>query len=287
MTEELKYSDQLTDIFPGEIVGFPGIHDKIQEAIKNGPEKGMSTGWHSVNKYFTVRKREWTLFTGIPGAGKTEFLDSLMINLIRAHDWKFAVFSAENLPFERHAVSLIEKHLGHGIGEEIEQATSISDKLGENIFFINPHESVFTLTRILKITKILQDLSGIDALIIDPWNEIEHERNVKQSETDYISESLTRVRRFARMNDIHIFIIAHPTKLIKDKKGNYPVPTPYDVSGSAHWRNKADNCLSIWWDYKRPGTAELHIQKIRFREVGRIGKVMMNYDVENGIYSEA
>jgi hypothetical protein len=42
-----------------------------------------------------------------------------------------------------------------------------------------------------------------------------------------------------------------------------PVPTPYDISGSAHWRNKADNCLTLWRDEKEPDRpVQLHVQKI-------------------------
>ena len=110
-----------------------------------------------------------------------------------------------------------------------------------------------------------------------------------QSETEYISDSLTKIRRFARTYAVHIWLVAHPTKLQKDTKGKYPVPTPYDVSGSAHWRNKADNCLTVWRDLSAPSSREvqIHVQKIRFKEVGQIGMATLIYERISGRYSDA
>src|SRR5690606_3245979 len=117
-------------------------------------------------------------------------------------------------------------------------------------------------------------------------NEIEHITKPGQSETQYISDALSRIRRFARDHGVHVWLVAHPAKLYKEKdSGEYPVPTPYDVSGSAHWRNKADNCITIYrhlTDDNKP--IEVHIQKIRKKYVGQIGMVEMSYNRVCGQY---
>lgn len=83
-----------------------------------------------------------------------------------------------------------------------------------------------------------------------------------------------------------MWIVAHPTKMYKDSDGKYPIPTPYDIAGSAHFRNKADNCITVWRDLLDEERAvEIHIQKIRFREVGKVGKAELHYDVTTGRYS--
>ena len=96
-------------------------------------------------------------------------------------------------------------------------------------------------------------------------------RTDQVTETEYISQVLSRLRNFARIKNVACFIVAHPTKLQKDpKNGQYPVPTPYDIAGSAHFRNKSDVCLCIWRDQKQnDGTVELHIQKVRNKNAGR------------------
>ncbi len=84
-----------------------------------------------------------------------------------------------------------------------------------------------------------------------------------------------------------MWVVAHPQKLYRREDGSYPVPTPYDISGSAHWRNKPDNCLTIWRDENEPDLpVKLYVQKVRFREVGSVGMVELRWNRLNGRYEE-
>ena len=124
--------------------------------------------------------------------------------------------------------------------------------------------------------------------MLDPWNEFDHRRPATLTETEYISECLGKLRRFARSHQLHIWLVAHPMKLRRREDETYPVPTPYDISGSAHWRNKADNCLCVWRDEQNPqDPVKLYVQKIRFREVGTVGVVDLQFNPVNGRYEEA
>jgi twinkle protein len=116
--------------------------------------------------------------------------------------------------------------------------------------------------------------------VIDPWNELEPLRPAGMSETEYVSHCLKRIRVFARQRQVHVWIVIHPQKLYRDDKGRYPVPTLYDCSGSAHWRNKADNGIVVWRDLSEADSPEvqIHVQKIRFRQVGRRGMVTLYYE---------
>jgi len=127
---------------------------------------------------------------------------------------------------------------------------------------------------------------GIRGLVIDPWNELEHVRPAGMTETEYVSVVLKRVRQFARRNGVHLWLVAHPQKLYRDKDSGYPVPTLYDISGSAHWRNKSDVGLSLWRDLANPGSdrLEVHVQKIRFRQIGKLGMAQLRYLKSCGVY---
>lgn len=277
-----------------EVFEIGDIWPKVENLYKNGVPLGESPGWKTLKPYYTVRKGEWTLITGIPGHGKTEFLDALMINLAMHSKWKFGVFSAENRPLERHAVGLIEKFIGKpfskGPTERVgELALNAAKEYFSGIFyFIDPPEKRLSVDGILDIGIKLIKEKGIDCMVIDPWNEMDHSRPSSFSETEYISVSLTKIRRVARQLKIHVFLVAHPQKLQKDKNGKYPVPTPYDVSGSAHWRNKADNCLAVWRDVadEKNSMVQIHVQKIRFKEIGKVGVVDLIYDRVTGRYSD-
>jgi twinkle protein len=83
---------------------------------------------------------------------------------------------------------------------------------------------------------------GIRGLVIDPYNELDHQRPVHMTETEYVSQMLTRIKRFAQHNDVHVWFVAHPRQL-QGWKGE--PPNLYDISGSAHFINKADNGIVI------------------------------------------
>src|SRR5439155_5534218 len=146
--------------------------------------------------------------------------------------------------------------------------------------YLSPVEDNMTIRHILDLAKIaIAEDPAIRSLVIDPWNELDHSRPAGMTETEYVSRALSEIRRFARSHEVHVFVVAHPTKLqrVKNQTGHdeastYPVPTPYDVAGSAHFRNKADNCICVWRDVNDPThETKIYVQKIRFAEGGKIG----------------
>lgn len=257
-----------------------------------GIPKGASTGWLSVDQLYTVKVGEVTVVTGIPSSGKSEWLDALTINLMQQQAWRFGFFSPENYPIERHVAKLVEKYTGFPLRLGPTARLSWSDTvvavswLDERAFFIEPTEEQLRLETVLTLARALVRRYGIRGLVLDPWNELDHSRPSVMTETEYISESLSRIRRFARKNGVHVWIVAHPMKLKKNEDGAYSAPTPYDISGSAHWRNKADNCITIHrsslTDADRP--VEVHVQKIRFRDNGSPGLAMLYWDKMSGRY---
>jgi twinkle protein len=161
--------------------------------------------------------------------------------------------------------------------------------MGGALKFINEHYSFMlpdypTLDGLLETAQELVCRRGIRGLIIDPWNEINPLREAGMNETEFISLALTKIRTFARRHNVHVWLVAHPTKL-KKEGGVYPVPTPYDVSGSAHWRNKADNCIAVYRDMVKPAApVQIHVQKVRKKANGKVGMVEFDYDIVCGQY---
>jgi twinkle protein len=266
---------------------------KIDDLYKAPLIRGHGTGWDSLDEYFTVKAGEFTVVTGMPSHGKSEWLDALVTNLALNHNYRIAIFSPENHPLEQHAKKIIEKLVqkpfyGHKRMDQAEMLEAVT-VMNKNFAFINPSETEFTPTHIINeaLPWLDQSITQPRALIIDPWNEMDHYRPNGLSETEYISRILTELRRAAREYKTHLFLVAHPMKMQKDKDGNYPVPRPYDISGSAHWYNKADNCIAIWRDVaNNPELTEVHIQKVRFKATGKVGIVELMYDNEKSSYFE-
>jgi twinkle protein len=249
---------------------------------EEGRPRGLDPGWGNLSAHYTVKPGDWTVITGIPQAGKSTFLDAMLVKMADKHDWEFGIFSPEMSPFEDHAIIWAEQY-----NESPTRALSEAKRensyhwIKEHFHGIEPDDSP-TLDKVLDIARLMVLRRGIRGLVIDPWNELEHNRG-NLSETDHVSACLTKIRNFARQNNIHIWIIAHPTKLLATKSEGgrevYPVPNPYHISGSSNWRNKADCCLAVWRDYsKDDDLVQVHIQKIRRKEVGRLGMVEFFYD---------
>ncbi len=291
--EELRRCIAVAKPYPLE--GILQVTDVVQDVValyREGLRGGVSTGFRSVDPYYTVRPGELTIVTGIPSHGKSQFLDALVVNLAKEHAWYIAICSPENLPVSRHLAKLVEQHSGQPFREgptvRITQSDLLRtlDLLHDQFVFIAPDDAL-TVPDLLMKSKALVTRHGIRGLIIDPWNEFDHTRPAGQTETEYISASLGLIRRFARAHGVHVWVVAHPKMLCRDKKGRYPVPTPYDISGSAHWRNKADNCLTVWRDQNEPDKpVHLYVQKVRFREVGRVGSIQLRWNAMNGRYED-
>lgn len=150
-------------------------------------------------------------------------------------------------------------------------------------------ENSWDIGWILGKAKELVYRHGIRGLVIDPWNELEPQRRQGETETEYVSRVLRTVRQFGRQHGVHVWMVVHPTKMYRDDNGKYPIPTLYDCAGSAHWRNKADNGLCIWRDLSSAGNTrevDIHIQKIRFRQIGKLGKATLTYDPPTARYEE-
>lgn len=268
------------------VIEVNSIAAEIDQLYAEGERPGLSTGWKNMDEHYTVRPGEITVITGIPNSGKSNWLDSLLVNVAREHNWSFGVFSPENQPIANHVARLMEKYgkvpFRPGPTERMspQQMHDLREWIDFYFSFILPDDGdEWTLDYILRCAAALVKRRGIRGLVIDPWNELEHQRPKELTETEYTAKCLKRIRIFARKHQVHVWIVAHPAKMYRDKDGKYPVPTLYDINGSAHFRNKADNGIVVWRNLTEPhDPVEVHVQKIRFREVGKLGVVKFKYN---------
>jgi twinkle protein len=276
--------------------------EKLLALYRNGLPPGSSTGWPDVDRHYTVGASQWTVITGIPSHGKSAWLDALMVNLMRRtlgeKVWKFLICSPENWPLEKHKANILECMVGHRFGVGPSQRMTEDDVVGaqrdlaDRAWFVTLDEDE-TFPNLLAVSRkfAAEHQNAQVGIVLDPWNQLEHQRPPRLSETEYISEALSAIIRVTRGTGAHVWVVAHPAKLQRDRDtGTRPVPTPYDISGSANFFNKADNCVTIWRNplaepgEKDYGITQVHIQKVRFKNIGYPGIVDLLYDVPTGRY---
>lgn len=271
---------------PYPVSGSKRLDDFMREyemRYRFGLKRGLSTGFYDVDPYYTVIPGHITLITGIPNSGKTEWLDHVMVNMSRRHDWKFTMFSPESHPIDEHASRLAEKFMGmpFDVGPtphmSWEDAIEAMEWATSRFFVIDPEEP--TLDEILTLTKLHVRQYGINALIIDPWNEIVHQKLPGEREDEYLSRALRQIRKFAEDTDIHIFIVIHPHAVQRDGDKQYPVIDIYDLHGGSMWANKASAIVSVWRDMVNPGEdVAFYFKKVKTQRIGKRGKAMLSFD---------
>src|SRR5258708_32628170 len=216
--------------------------DALLDLYRKGLPRGSSTGWRAVDRHYTVGPSQWTVITGIPNHGKSEWLDALLVNLLdRPLDgkpWKFLICSPENWPLQVHESKLLEKVIGKRFGEgpstrmtEAELRDAAEKIMSKRFTFAELDEGETFPDLLIGIREFAAASKRHQVgIVLDPWNQLEHHRPAQFSETEYISEALSAAIRITRATGAHLWIVAHPAKLFRDKEGNRPVPTPYDIS---------------------------------------------------------
>jgi twinkle protein len=273
------------------IISIRDLYEEIDKLYWDGMPGGESTGWQNVDRFYTVRERQLTVVTGSPGSGKSVWLNALMLNLAE-NGWTFCVCSPEQMPLARHAAMLIQarvdKPFGEGPTERMSYATMAEHRewVADRFWFSMPEEN--TIDSVLERAAVMVRRYGVRGLVIDPWNNFDHSRPGGMTETEFVHLTLTKIRAFDMNHDLHVWLVAHPTKLRRSERdGTWPVATPYDISGSAGFFNKSDNCISVFRNKDNDALpVQIHVQKVRFAEDGGLGMAELYFDKITGRYTE-
>ena len=260
------------------------FEQSLDALFESGWQKGVTIGFENFDRLCSFETKRLCIVTGIPGSGKSEFIDEIAERLNMRYGWRFAYFSPENAPLSYHASKLIEKFTGKRFSSKtlsFGEYKEVKEHLEQDFFFICPSDN-FRVDTILDRAKYLVRRRGIKSLVIDPYNRIESEQG-NRSETLYISELLDRLTNFAQRNDLLVILMAHPTKQPRNKDGVIEAPTLYDISGSANFFNKADFGIVVHRN-REENTVEVHVQKVKFRHLGEVGTALFKYNINNGRY---
>lgn len=258
--------------------------DDLEALYLNGMQPGATLGFADLDALLSFETRRLCVVTGIPGSGKSEFIDQIAERLNLRYGWKFAYFTPENAPTFYHSVKLIEKFTGKQFGQRTlprDEFTEATAYLDENFFYIEPKQ--YTLDAILECAQFLVRRKGVKVLVIDPYNRIECEAG-DTAETLYISALLDQLTDFAQRNDILIILVAHPRKMLRTPKGAFEIPTLYDISGSANFFNKTDFGIVVDRD-RAEDSVLVSVQKVKFKHLGRPGEARFKYDMASGRYA--
>ena len=281
--EKLRLTIEKCEPFPIEgVFTTMDVKDELENMYFNGIEGGETIGVKEFDKLITWQAGRVYTVTGIPGHGKSEFVDYILTRLNILRGWKPGYFSPENWPIELHASKIIEKITGKQFKSEFLSKPEFDKTvsyMADNFYFIFPEDD-FTVDTILSRASGLVARKGINILVIDPYNRLEHKIPSGMSETHYISSFYDKLGNFAKRKNVMVILVAHPTKM-KRSEGKYEVPNLYDISGSANFYNKTDFGLTVYRDMIE-AEIKVHIQKVKFKHLGEQGCCTWKYNINNG-----
>ena len=263
------------------------LHGDLRALFDNGFGPGAETGWEEMDKICTYERRRNIIVTGTPGAGKSEWVDELVLRLCLRHQWKIGFFSPENIPIVYHLRKLIEKLTGHrfqnGCGMTEGLLARSEEFLTENVSHISLKGNA-TPDRVLAKARELVVRRGCRIFVFDPLNRFDHEPAPGQTETQYISNLLNKFTEFATQYNCLLILVAHPRKMNRNPTtGTTPRVEMYDINGSADFYNKADYGIVVERD-KEIGITRVYVDKVKFKHLGVGGVATFVYDPVNGRY---
>lgn len=231
-----------------------------------------------MDDHFKPRLGDFCIVTGIPSHGKSAFVNDLCCHLAVHHGWKTAFASFEQHPKLDHRRNLLRWKNGDFVDRQTAEMLYSGDKwIDENFVFIVPSEDDdVTLEWFLEKSSVAVVRHDCKVVVVDPWNEMDHDRPNDMSLTEYTGFAIKQFKKFAKKHGVFLIVVAHPAKMRPDKDGKLPIPTLYDISDSAHWNNKADVGIVI---HREESHTICRVAKVRYHEIiGTPADVIMTYD---------
>lgn len=284
--EVIKCFNSYTELKPDGVKELVDVESNLDYLFYHGFEAGAKIGVPSFDKIISFKVGMLCIVTGIPSHGKTFALNFILSKLNLIHDWKIAFFSPEFYPIYEHMGQILETLGGKRFSSENynqQEYEIMKDYVCRNFFWLDPDDT--DVTSVMDRAKYLVKKKGIKALVIDPFNALtdKNKPNVRQDE--YISDFLQQLRWFARKYAVAVFLVMHPTKMLKNDNGLYPVCDLYNCKGASEVFDKADIGLTAWRN-EQDNYNEIHVTKVKFRHLGEKGHATFKFNINNGRYVE-
>lgn len=250
---------------------------------------GLAPHIPGLAKHFRPRKGDFAVVTGIPNCGKSTFINELACGMAHAHKWNTCFASFEQHPQVDHRRAL-RTWWKNGPEHTMTPEERVKADLWIDRYFsfvIPDDEADADLDWLIERLSAAVIRYGADMAVIDPWNELDHAKPSDMTMTEYVGTAIRKLKRFAARMNVFLVVVAHPSKMARDRDGKTPIPTLYDVSDSAHWFNKTDLGLVIHPAQHEDGgpMTILRVVKSRYHDrIGEPGEVRLFFNRDTAKY---
>lgn len=224
-------------------------------------------------------KKQISVWTGYANMGKSVLVKNVLMNLAKQGE-NVAVCAFEDDISRNYKLDMLKLYAGeHETRIPANLRADFEELYQDRFVFISNDQTddLPTMTWLLERIEIAANRYRSDFVVIDPWTELVKDR--RENVIDHIERGLNELKAAARYYNIHIMIVAHPRKPSADADAK--VPTGYDISGSAHFANKAFNGITLHRTHIE-NVVSITVWKTKRQEMGRNGTFYMRYDPLSG-----
>mgnify|MGYP003676885753 FL=1 len=289
-SDENESSDDQSDDEENGLIDYENLFERVQETIAEGDRVGFEVSFENFADAFRPKGSGILTVTGIPGSGKTEFVDAVTLDLARLYGHETIIAGFEQSPQE-HLIKLMRKMVGSDITcpswSDDKKTKDSFDFVTKHFKHIDTNKTGGNVNKILDITarriKESREAGGDPKyLVLDPFNMLSIKS--KSSGHEKIEQILRTLTQFSHQMDILIILVAHPFKMRKDEKtGEYEVPDFYSVKGSSAFFEMSYHGLVVY--RKSDGSVMVKVLKCKQNNLGTTGaECYFDYQRSSGRY---
>jgi twinkle protein len=240
--------DQMQEIFynarsldPDELKRASSFADQVTNEFypPNGCEIGIKPPWEKAVGKVLFRPAELSIWTGINGHGKSQFLGQTILHSMK-QGARVCIASLELKP--KRLLTRLTRQAGGIEKPTKEYISAIHTWYGDQLWIFDL-VGVAKAKRLLEIFLYAHQRYGIDIFVIDSFMKLDI------AEDDYKAQKafIEQLCDFKNQYNCHVHLVVHPRKGADETQP----PGKLDNKGTGAITDLADNCFSIWRNKKK------------------------------------
>lgn len=220
--DELKSAHQFVDQVIDEFHPPPGAH------------LGYETPWEKAKGIILFRPSELSVWTGINGHGKSQFLGQVILHSMK-QGARVCVASLELKP--SRLLMRLTRQAGAIALPSVEYIQAIHQWYEDKLWLFDLVGTAKS-KRLLEVFLYARQRYGIDIFVVDSFMKLDI------AEDDYKAQKafMEQLCDFKNQHNCHIHVVVHPRKSVDESQP----PGKLDNKGTGAISDLADNCFTVW-----------------------------------------
>ena len=228
--------DGAVTLDPEELKSANLFVDQVINEFYPSPDQmlGYNPPWNKTKGKILFRPEELSVWTGINGHGKSQFLGHLILQFMK-DGARVCIASLELKP--KRLLMRLTRQAGALKDPSPEYIRAIHDWYGDKLWIFDLVGTAKT-KRLLEVFLYARQRYGIDVFIIDSLMKLDVDEEDFSKQKTFIGDLCD----FKNQHACHIHVVTHPRK--RDDESQ--IPGKLDIRGAGAITDLADNCFIIW-----------------------------------------